>query len=57
MKERIESSIHLGGTSIDVNSTAERIVSEAVNEVRGESMTDKVEAESRKNLYFELRRP
>lgn len=47
MKERIESSIHLGGTSIDVHSTAERIVSEAVNEVRGESMTDKVEAESK----------
>ena len=35
MKEKIESSIHLGGTSIDVHSTAERIVSEAVNEVRG----------------------
>lgn len=46
MKEKIESSIHLGGTSIDVHSTAERIVSEAVNEVRGESMKDKAKAES-----------
>lgn len=54
IRHGIQSSIPLGGTSIDVHSTAERIVSEAVNELRGESMTDKVEAESVKTKESSL---
>jgi hypothetical protein len=51
-KDRKLHSSRRKGTSIDVHSTAERIVSEAVNEVRGESMTDKVEGQDERTLSF-----